>query len=222
MPEPVIEWIASPWHSKGWFGVPTSIAYHSTAGSLASTLATFGPGSSRKVSAHFTVDGFSGRIIQHVSLDDRAWHAMGANEFAVGVEHVDNGPWGWHPELTYELSAWLTRVIATHFGISIDEQTCGPHSRWVPTACPARLDWSRIVYEASGGGDMAAFDPRNVPADLNFLDARIREIVLGEPQLTASALKRALGTHYALKAPTKKQLADARKGHGRGKSKDVK
>ena len=168
------------------------------------------------------MDGFSGRIIQHVSLEDRAWHAMSANDFAVGIEHVDNGSWGWHPEETYRLSAWLTRVIATHFGITINEQNCGPHSRYVPTACPARLDWSRIVYEAAGG-DMASFDPRNNVADLNFLDARIREIVLGEPALTASALKRALAPHYATKQPTKKQTADVRRGHGRGRMKgDVK
>lgn len=218
---PVIEWIPSPFYTKGWWDPPTNIAMHSSAGTLASLLATFGAGSTRRVSAHFTVDGFSGRIIQHVSLEDRAWSTLGANDFVIGVEHIDNGPWGMHPELTYTLSAWLMRHIQEQVRIlhsvtlPLDDETIGPHSRWTATACPAALDWRRIVLEAGGG--LVAFDPRNNPADDEYLKQTVRNVVLGEPHLTASALQRALKPHYSATPPTARQIADARKGHGKGR-----
>jgi len=156
---PEIEWIPSPWHSKGWWDPPTNIAMHSTATTLAGTLATFGNGSTRKVSAHFTIDGYSQRIIQHVALDDRAWHAMGANDFAYGIEHVDSKPWGDHPDpWTYDASAWLLDYISEqHYqrhsvALAINDSTVRPHADYVATACPANLDWPRCIEEAGGSG----------------------------------------------------------------------
>lgn len=227
---PSIESVSSPWHSKGWWTPPTNIVLHSAATTLNGLLATFGPSSTRKVSSHFTVDGASGRIIQHVSMEDRAWHALSANDFSYGVETIDGKPWGDHPESTYPLVAWLVRYIARQHllrwgtPLAINDTVVGPHSRWVATACPANLDWPRVIREA--GGTM--FDPRSNPADDEYIKQTVRNIVLGEPHLTASALQRALKPHYTLGKVTqprkgKRTAAEARKGHGRGQMKgDVK
>lgn len=64
------------------------------------------------------------------------------------------------------------------------------------------------------------FDPRNVPADDEYLKQTVRNVVLGEPHLTASALQRALKPHFAVARPmTARQMAEAGKGHGKGKMK---
>lgn len=212
----------SPYYSKGWWNPPTNIALHCTAATIESTLHTFtSPSSTRKVSAHYTVDGFTEQIYQHVKMSDRAWHALGANEFAIGIEFVNNYPHGPVPEAAYAWGARLVAVIAESLGLPIDDETVGPHSRWVATACPSGLDWYRIIEEAQGG--TMPFDPRTNPADDDYVKQTVRNVVLGEPHLVASALKRALvGAGYQVKEPVKKTAASARKGHGRGKSRDVK
>lgn len=208
---------------------PRHIALHSTASTLASALHTFtSPSSTRKVSAHFIVDGASQRIIQCVALTDRSHHALDANDFAIGVETVDGKPFGIHPEATYPLTAWLVRMLCEYMKQPINENTVGPHSRWVATACPANLDWRRIVREASVMG----FDPRANVADDDYIKQTVRNVVLGEPHLTASAMRRALtgagfqierpkGTPKPYKSPTAPKRrtgtkAAARAGHGKG------
>ena len=232
-----IVWKPSPYFSKGWVTAPTNIALHSSASTLAGLLETFtSPSSTRKVSAHYTVDGFTRTIYQHVSLSDRAWHAMDANEHTVGIEHIDNGAWGVHPEITYDMSEWLLQEIAPELDLTIDDEVVGPHSRWVPTACPAALEWEQIVAEA--GGDMAYVDE----AQFNTWKAALQKqlettlvqrwegdrIVAGLRAASGAPLKasRKAGAKLVVPAlPPRKgargSAASARAGHGRGSCRDV-
>ncbi len=239
MTYPII-WAPSPYFSRGWASAPSNIVLHSSAGTLASLLATFtSPTSTRKVSAHYTVDGFTRTIYQHVSLSDRAWHALGANEFAVGIEHIDNGPWGAHPEVTYDMSAWLLQEIAPELGLSLAvEGVVGPHSWYVQTACPAALDWQRIVAEAGGG--MAYVDEGQFDSWRAALQKQLETTLVqrwegdritaglraaaGAPRQASrkAAAKLAVPPLPKRKAPKKGTAASARAGHGRGKSQDVK
>ena len=63
------------------------IVLHCTEGSLASALAEFQRGDSRKVSAHYVIDR-NGDIYQMVNDADCANHCMGANAGSIGIEHV--------------------------------------------------------------------------------------------------------------------------------------
>ena len=240
-----IVWAPSPYFSRGWFSPPKNIALHSAATTLASLLQTFtSPTSTRKVSAHFTVDGFTRTIYQHVDLSNRAWHAIDANEFAIGIETIDGKAWGIHPEITYDMTAWLIRtLIAPTLGLPVNDEVIGPHSRWVATACPAYLDVARIITAAGGISEVpteaqwqqhladeanAHTAVRNVLAQLahakhpatitinpHVLDPNIRAALKKLDQAVVTQQK------HAAQAKRKGTAASARVGHGRGTSKDV-
>ncbi|MGC1320985.1 MAG: N-acetylmuramoyl-L-alanine amidase [Candidatus Udaeobacter sp.] len=87
--KPVIkQFIPSPNSSCREVGTKIDkIVLHCTEGSLASALAEFQRGDSRKVSAHYVIDR-NGDIYQMVNDTDCANHCMGANRGSIGVEHV--------------------------------------------------------------------------------------------------------------------------------------
>lgn len=231
-----IAWRPSPNFNTGWWNAPTNITLHSSASTLASLLATFS--TPDRVSAHFTVDPGTRTIYQHVDVANRAWHGIAANEFAIGIEHVDGRAWGEHPELTYDMSVWLVRKIAVDLGLAINEEVIGPHNRWVATACPANLDWRRIIAEAGGTGmayvDEARFNAWRVALQ-EQLDTTLVQRAEGDRIVIGLAAAAGVPRTAKRKAsariivpklpkaahPTAKQKADARKGHGRGTSEDV-
>jgi hypothetical protein len=87
--KPVIkQFIRSPNCSSRNLGTKIDkIVLHCTEGSLASALAEFQRGDSRKVSAHYIIDR-NGDIYQMVNDTDCANHCMGANAGSIGIEHV--------------------------------------------------------------------------------------------------------------------------------------
>ena len=87
--KPVIkQFIRSPNCSSRNVGTKIDkIVLHCTEGSLASALAEFQRGDSRKVSAHYVIDR-NGDIYQMVNDADCANHCMGANAGSIGIEHV--------------------------------------------------------------------------------------------------------------------------------------
>jgi len=87
--KPVIkQFIRSPNSSSRNVGTKIDkIVLHCTEGSLASALAEFQRGDSRKVSAHYVIDR-NGDIYQMVDDTDCANHCMGANSGSIGIEHV--------------------------------------------------------------------------------------------------------------------------------------
>ncbi len=108
------------------------------------------------------------------------------------------------------------------------------------TACPALLDTDLII--AMARGEAGVFDPRTVEADADFLKQMIRDVVISEDvapfavfmalgrytgnlpprgeKLVREARIRLVQRRGKLAAPrrktTKKMLADARAGHGKG------
>lgn len=171
---------------------------------------------------------------------DTAWHCgnWAFNQRSIGIEYVDNANWnGIRPPEQYERGAFLTYLLCFAYAIPITRTTNRRHNEIIATECPDTLDVDRIVRRAKEIS--MSFDPRANQADKDFLDQRIREIVMGEPNLTAYALKHYLATPGPLgvvggsvrrvheldigaidvpkvkkgKAPTK---ADVQKGHGRG------
>jgi hypothetical protein len=87
--KPVIkQFIRSPNCSSRQAGIKIDkIVLHCTEGSLASALAEFQRGDSRKVSAHYVIDR-NGDIYQMVNDADCANHCRGANAASIGIEHV--------------------------------------------------------------------------------------------------------------------------------------
>jgi hypothetical protein len=225
-PPPVIEWewvpAATDRYTPGRGLHVDTIILHSTATTMAGAIGTF-TGGSRMVSAHVIVD--VDRIVQMVDYTDTAWHcgSWPWNQRSVGLEFVDNGrSWDPRPEKLYENAIMVASSIRDEFTII----HMPDHRDIVATACPAGLDTDRII---AGVMLEMAFDPRANPADLAFLDQRIRAIIMNEPQLTGFALRRAL-IQYGVKpksaleiarskkAPPKRaSRAEVLKGHGRGK-----
>jgi hypothetical protein len=196
-----------------------AIILHSTATTMQGTISTFS-GGPRIVSAHLIID--VDRVVQMVDFADTAWHAgdWPWNQRSIGIEHVDNAlSWEPRPEKLYVNAVEAAREVRRlRPGIT----QMPDHRDIVATACPAALDTGRIV---TGVMLEMAFDPRANPADLAFLDQRIRDILMNEPQLTGYALRRALVQYgvkpaAAAKIAKRPRLASRRevlKGHGRGK-----
>lgn len=231
---PFAEWIPSPFFTPGRDRAVSTRIVHTTTTTMAGALATFGIGSSRRVSAHFIV-GLDGRIVQCVDTDDTAWAAMEANAFSVNTEHVDDGDWAdaiRTPEL-YASSARLQRWIGTRYDLPPDDNTIEPHDRYVATACPDGLDVARIIAE-TGGTDVVTqaqwdahiADDTNTANAIKAVLARLAHHTHGEAVLPASirrelaAAERHIARMAARPAPKKvrrkiRTRAQVRAGHGR-------
>jgi len=228
-------WAAPDRFTTGRPAPPDRIVLHTTTTTFDGAIAIF-RGGSRMVSAHFVVDKEVDRIARCVNENDTAWHCGNwpMNQRSIGVEHVDDGDWnGPRPDGLYERSAHLVYLLCFAYAIPINRTTIIAkseilrHNEIVATACPDALDVDRIVRRAKEYE--MAFDPRNNQADKDWLDNRVRELIMGEPALTGNALRKALSAYGIVKAPargkastlTKRSInkptkAAVRMGHGRG------
>jgi hypothetical protein len=170
-----------------------------------------------QVSAHWGAK-LDGGLVRWVEEELPASHAgdWGWNLRAVGIEGEDGGDYNGPrtPEL-YETYGTLVREIAARHDIQrivVGASVLG-HRDVHATACPDALDVAYIVWRANGGSDMT-FDPRKNPADLAFLDQRVRDIVMLEPDVTAFALKKYLNAPHTLglKATVKRAAATGMRG----------
>lgn len=170
---PFAEWIPSPNYSGGFNEPVRTRLQHTTVGTWDQSLRTL-TSVSAQVSAHFLI-GFDGRLAQLVDTDNRAWHARAANEFAWGIEHVDNGKYwdGVRTPEQYATSARLNRWLGDIGKLQPTADTMERHLIYVNTACPDALDVERIILETAGG-DMADYVPR---ADFDAFVAGMKNTV---------------------------------------------
>lgn len=152
---------------------PERIVVHIAAGTLEGTAAWFANPAAR-VSAHFTV-GADGRVYQHVSEADTAWHAgdLEANRRSIGIEHEGfHGPneaW-WSPTAAQlDASARLAAELCRRHDIVPDERGIVPHSAVNPRkpVCPGPgfpLESYRALVAGYMQPERAA--NRNVPVRL--------------------------------------------------------
>jgi len=95
-----------------------------------------------EVSAHYVVSG--NIVVQMVDENQRAWHAMSANDYAIGIEVDPRVPDG-----TYDTTAELIRNIWSRYGrLPIMRHRDVPG---VSTNCPGTLDVELIIRKAQGG-----------------------------------------------------------------------
>ena len=108
---------------NGRGGTPiTHITIHTMQGTYAGAIAWF-QNSVSNVSAHYNIRSIDGQITQSVCEINRAWHVSNSNSYAIGIEHegyVEDGAY-WYSTAMYNVSATLTKDIATRRNINIKE-----------------------------------------------------------------------------------------------------
>ncbi len=109
----------------------------------------------RGVSAHYYVT-FSGKVEQYVRDEDTAHQAGNwqVNLRSIGIEHQDNGFRDRYTDAEYEAGAQLVATLCKKYEIpaefvaEVDERLSTGitiHKNVGLTACPAGLDWMRII-----------------------------------------------------------------------------
>lgn len=99
-----------------------------------------------RVSAHYVVSGDT--VVQMCEETDRAWHAIKANNFGIGIEIDPKTPGN-----TYKTLGELVRSIRSRRG----NIPLKPHHTYAATRCSGTIDIARIDREAainSEGEDM--------------------------------------------------------------------
>ena len=147
----------SPWQDLGptrgriWPDNVTMAVQHHTDGSTPSVIETFGPKSSRHVSAHILI-ARNGDVHQFVAFSNIAWHAgnWDANVHSVGIEHeqsriVDkwgnwSGAWQDWPAIQLRMSAEVQGQLADW----MPSYLMKPHRELSNTECPGNLPWMEI------------------------------------------------------------------------------
>jgi N-acetylmuramoyl-L-alanine amidase-like protein len=150
---PFAIWTPSPNYTPGRPRGVIGAMEHSTASTFnAAVTYLCTPRGTSSTSAHFVIRNSDGLIKQLVDTSDRAWHARDCNEQWVGIEHDDNGdPYNLvRSDALYAASADLNRWLAEEHGYDPDYETMQPHRNCVNTACPAGLDYERLVAETMG------------------------------------------------------------------------
>ncbi|WP_320815021.1 CUB domain-containing protein [Flavobacterium sp.] len=97
----------------------THVTIHTMQGSYAGAISWF-QNPLANVSAHYNMRASDGQITQSVCEIDKAWHVSNSNPYAVGIEHegyIDDPTW--YTNITYQVSAILTKDIAARNGIPI-------------------------------------------------------------------------------------------------------
>lgn len=105
-------------------------------------------GAAPKASAHACVD--SNSIVQCVPWDQVAWHAPGANQYGIGIEHAGYARQSlaeWMDSYTQQmldLSAWLVANLCTRFHIPVEfvtAQDLRANERGITTHAEVTLAW---------------------------------------------------------------------------------
>jgi N-acetyl-anhydromuramyl-L-alanine amidase AmpD len=148
-----------------------------------------------KTSAHYLV-GQDGEVIQFVSEADTAWHAKGANQRSIGIEHVavkEGGatygtttfPYQPPTDIQYSESAALVLHLCQKYGLTADRTTIIGHSQADPHTekpCPeGAWNWYHFMQLVTGAA--SSVQPA---AQALSLPARAR------PRLTAVAMDAAV------------------------------
>lgn len=170
-----------------------TVVIHTTVGSLDSAIRTFGT-STRQVSAHWIV-ALDGSLWRGVEEPFTAYHSGDwiTNLRSIGIEHVDDGLYDDpRPDSLYLAAGRLLAEIRARYPISRIVR----HREVSATRCPSALDVERIIALSEGGVGMAL-----TAEDKAYIDQRIRDIVLGEPQLTGYAMGRIVGKYGGGNAP---------------------
>ncbi len=110
----------SNYSSRGGSAI-THVTVHTIQGTYAGAISWFKNPNSN-VSCHYNMRCTDGQITQMVCEADKAWHASGANPFAVGIEHEGfvSDP-SWYTNIMYQSSAALTKSIAQRNNIPLYE-----------------------------------------------------------------------------------------------------
>ncbi|MCP4438884.1 MAG: T9SS type A sorting domain-containing protein [Aureispira sp.] len=119
-PYTVIQDAADPSNYNSRSGTPISaVTIHTMQGYYSGAISWF-KNPIANVSAHYNMRSSDGQITQMVCEIDRAWHVGNSNSLAVGIEHEGyvSDP-SWYTNITYVVSAELTKDIATRNGIPI-------------------------------------------------------------------------------------------------------
>jgi len=126
-------WVASPNYSSRGSSTISAVAIHTVQGSYAGCISWF-QNTSANASAHYVIRSSDGQVTQMVLEANKAWHALSANPYTIGIEHegyVTNP--AWYTTAMYNSSAALVRDICDDY--SIPKTSCynGPSHSGVVT-----------------------------------------------------------------------------------------
>jgi N-acetyl-anhydromuramyl-L-alanine amidase AmpD len=111
-----------------------------------------------RTSAHACVDSDS--IVQCVPWDRVAWHAPGANQFGIGIEHagfVRQNASGWsdaYSQRMLDLSAWLVAELCDEYAIPVefvDAAGLLQKKRGITTHEQVSKAWKKSTHGDPGG-----------------------------------------------------------------------
>jgi hypothetical protein len=137
------------------------IVIHTEVGTQAGSYAWFN-NPKAYASAHYNI-GLNGSIWQHVSENDRSWHAGNKygvtsklvkskggnpNDYLIGIEHEDRGNWrdAKRTSAMYEASGWLVAQIQKRYKFSLDRvRIIGHREIDSRKGCPGGLDLNKII-----------------------------------------------------------------------------
>ena len=146
-------------------GTPvTHLVWHSTAGAYAPSVSWLCEPRAQ-ASAHLVIREDGGEVTQLVHLANKAWHAVAANPFSVGVEHASHGA-GFASQGQVSESARLFGWLCWHLGIP---PVFGLHR-------PAGIVRHRDLGVAGGGHSDGPTDAEWFSV---FLPAVQREVIRG-------------------------------------------
>lgn len=165
---PTIEWNPSPNYSSREGRKPITIVDHITAGKFPGCLEWM-KNTDSQASAHYLITK-TGRIIQMVKDEAKAWHAGGVNNpnwklydgtnpnlYTIGIEHEGQQGDGLTEE-QYQATLWLHRQIIKRWSIPIDRDHIIGHNRIDSVNrpnCPGYwFPWDRLFADLEGGNDV--------------------------------------------------------------------
>lgn len=114
------------------------VLHHAVATSFSAVKSAF---LNNGTSAHYCVG--ENEIVRYVDIKNTAWHARSANDFSIGIEHLNSSAGAPYPisGKVIENGGWLLAELAKQLGwtkLTIG-QNVRYHSEFVSTACPGQI-----------------------------------------------------------------------------------